>query len=422
MRQHDAGALREDVAVAVSPFSARAFFRDPRAFVARPGNGRGVLRLRAGRRRFALILEPEDIWRVLVTDGAVFHPGKWKRRARRFVGPTLNILHGDEHRERRRLLQPALARPRVEACGPALAGVAQQASLAFGHGERIILREVLDPLSLRMAGRVLMSTELGPAAAPLARDLREIMSALPRAMPPLPGSRSRRALDRTSQAVQARIGERRRSGSAGGDVLGVLLAGGLPDATVRGELIAFLLAAVDEPPSALEAAWYLLHCRPEADARLHDELDRVLGGRAPAVGDRPALPYLDAVVREAMRLFPPARHIDRCPAHDTQLGGERIRAGENVIVSPAVTHAQEFLHDRASEFAPERWLDQAGASRRGAYLPFGAGVHTCIGEPLARSVITLVLAAVAQRWRLVAEPGAAPPGPSQGLVVTLESR
>ncbi len=100
--------------------SARSFFRDPRSFVAQHGNGRRLLRLRSATGGFTLLRDPDDIWRVLVTDGSSFRPGKWKRRASRFVGPTLNTLHGEEHRERRRALTAALSRPRIEACAAGL--------------------------------------------------------------------------------------------------------------------------------------------------------------------------------------------------------------------------------------------------------------------------------------------------------------
>ena len=125
---------------------------------------------------------------------------------------------------------------------------------------------------------------------------------------------------------------------------------------------------------------------------------------------RARLPYLDGVLREAMRLFPPARHIDRCPMEDTEIGGEIVRRGDNVVVSPAVTHREPDLHRRSTEFDPDRWIEPGRTRRKGAYLPFGAGVHTCIGEPLARATAMLVLAAVGQRWRLETSPAAGGPG------------
>ena len=392
--------------------SARSFFRDPRSFVARHGNGQALLHLRSGTGGFVLVRDPEEIWRVLVTDGGSFRPGKWKRRARRFVGPTLNTLHGEEHRERRRALTPALARPRIEACagalearaadggrgararaGAATAGVARPA-VARDGGRRAAVDRPRRPRS--GAGRGPRRDHgLPPAAGPAAAG-----------HPPRPRAGARRG---------RRGGDRLRpagSGGAGDDLVACLLAADLPDATVRGELIGFLLAAVDEPPSALEAASTCWRATPGARARLRRRWTPRSRG-APAPGRSLRLPWLDAVLRETLRLFPPARHIDRCPVHDVQLAGEHVPAGENVVLSPLVTHGEPALHDRPLDFDPERWMGD-NASGKGSYFPFGAGVHTCIGEPLARAVMFLVLAAVAQRRRVEVEPGAGPP-PPRGL-------
>ena len=119
------------------------------------------------------------------------------------------------------------------------------------------------------------------------------------------------------------------------------------------------------------------------------------------------------MLRETLRLFPPARHIDRCP-----VGNGRL----NVLVSPLVTHHEPGLYESPSEFVPERWLRQ-DERPRGAYFPFGAGAHACIGEPLARAIMTQALAGIVPRWRLRPEPDAPPPGPrAPRLVVTLERR
>ena len=192
---------------------------------------------------------------------------------------------------------------------------------------------------------------------------------------------------------------------------------------MRGEVIAFLLAAVDEPPSALVAAWYLLGRNPAVERRFHAELDATLGDRVADPEEAFHLPYLGAVVREALRLFPPARHIDRCPVDHGLLAGARVRPGANVLVSPAVLHREPNSFGRPDEFDPERWLGHAPPPARGAYLPFGAGVHACIGEPLARAIITLSLASIGRRWRLHVDPETkAPVGRAERLVVMLERR
>lgn len=387
-------------------FSARSFFRDPVEYVVQNAEGHATIPLRAGPSRFLLVRDPELVWRVLVTDADSFAPGKWKRRARRFVGATLNTLSGEEHRRRRQLLQPPLDRRRIASFAPAIAERVERALRAWDDGARIVLRDTIDPLSLSVAGDVLLSTELDPG---LANDLRRIIAAVPRLRPPL-RTAGGAALGRVERAVQALIAAR-AGGRDGDDLLAALLRSGLPERMVRGEVIACLLAAVDEPPSALEAAWYLLGRHPEAEARLHAELDA-----------RGATPYLEAVLQETLRLFPPARYIDRCPVQDVRIGDVHVKRGTNLLVSPLVTHADARVYERPSAFQPERWLG-GRIGERGGYVPFGAGSHTCIGESLAWAIMTATLATVARRWQLHVDPDAPPPVPrSPRLRVTLAPR
>jgi cytochrome P450 len=387
------------------PFlTARAFFRDPLGYV-RGAGGDGIVRFAAPGGRYVLVRDPDAIWRVLVSEGDVFRPGKWKRRARRFVGDTLNTLHGEQHRERRMLLQPSVARRRVQQFAPGMAERAERAVGSWPDGGCVTLRDELDPLCLAMAGDVLLSRDLAPEAPALTAALRAIMAAAPRLTPPVAGTRQGAALTEMNRRIAVWVAERRESGGHGDDLLGVLLAGGLAGEVVRGEILAFLLAAVDEPPSGLEAAAWLLGRHPAEQEGLGDEQ------------------RLDAVIRESLRLFPPARHIDRVPAGDVTIAGCPVAAGTNVVVSPFVTHHDPRLYDDPGAFAPRRWAEGDRGHRRGAYVPFGAGVHTCIGEPLAREVMRATLAAITRRWRLHVDPGAPAPVPgAPRLVVSLEAR
>jgi cytochrome P450 len=392
------------------PSSARAFFRDPVAYLEDVEHGRRVVALGAPSGRFVLVRDPELVWSVLVSDSASFAPGKWKRRARRFVGSTLNTLDGEAHRRRRALLQPPLDRRRIAAHREQIRLRAEEFSDRLGDGARLSVRDALEPFALELAGHVLLSTDLRKRAPELARDLAQVMTALPRLTPPMPGTAGSRALTRVADVVDQLVAAHRQGDED--DLLGVLLRSGLPQPIVRGEVIAFLLAAVDEPPSALEAAVYLLGRSPAVDTRLEKELRGGEDG-----------PYLEAVLRETLRLFPPARHIDRCPVRDVTIADARVAAGTNVLVSPLVTHRDTTLYGHASHFEPERWLVESRPAVRGAYVPFGAGPHTCIGEPLAWLMMTAMLGAISRRWRLRVDPDAAAPAPrSPRLVVTVERR
>jgi pentalenene oxygenase len=400
-----------------SPLSARSFFRDPVGYAcSRAEDGNGVA-LRAGRERFVVVTSPAEAWSVLVTDAARYEPGKWKQRARRVVGDTLNTLHGSEHRERRLLLQPALARDRVAAFADSIPAFALAATDSWSAGQRIQVRAAFDPLSLAIGARFLLGVELR-APDELARRLGELMVALPRRSSP--GRRAGSAQAAVLDEIRTLVAERRAAGPADGNLLDRLLASGLPDDTIAGEVLAFLLAATDEPPSALAALVYLLGRDPARQRRLQLELDEALAGRPASLADQARLPYTTAVVREAMRLFPPARHVDRCPVSAARLGARELRAGTRVVVSPLVLHHLPSVWDEPETFRPERWLDADLKLPRGAYLPFGAGPHSCIGEPLATAIVFLVLATLAVRWSFLVDEAAPRPEPRQPpLLATL---
>lgn len=380
-----------------------------------------MMRIGLGRSRFTLLRSPDAIWRVLVADRGSFRLGKWKRKSRRFVGEALIGLDGAEHQRRRQLLQPTLDRRRIETCAPAIVSRVEAAQAGWSDGARIHAHREMARLSLLVAGDVLLSTDLERDASELVDSLTAIMAAIPGSSSSEPGREALATLDR---AISAVLTDRRRSQRQEGDLLGALVRSDLPEETVRGEVLAFLLAATDEPPSALEAAWCLLAGRPEAEERLLEELDAELGKRLPTLADRARLPYLDAVIRETLRLYPPVRLIDRSPTSDTRIDGARLRAGTNVIVSPLVTHREPGLYERPSHFLPERWLSATpGELPKGAYLPFGAGPHVCIGQPLALAIVWLGLASIVPRWRLRPDrEGAALVPRAPDLRFTLERR
>ena len=408
-----------------NPLSSRSFFRDPVGYVAARGADPAAVRLAAGTREFIVLRKPEAVWRVLVTDAGAFRQGKWKQRAGRFLGETLNTLDGAQHRERRSIVQPAVDRRRIAMFAPSVLARADAMQDRWRDGSRFRLREELDRLSLVVAGDVLLSTDLEPEASELAEALSKVMAAVPRLRGPFSGTGQAQALARVDQSIAEIIERRRGESNPGDDLVGVLLRSKFPERIVRGEVTAFLLAAVDEPPSGLAAAWYLLGQDEAAESRFHEEIDSSLVDASAMLDASLQPPYLSAVIREALRLFPPARHIDRCPVESTRVDGVNLGGGSNVVVSPLVIHRDARLFDRPSEFVPERWLQGSGASppQRGAYLPFGAGPHTCIGEPLASLIMTLTLASVGGRWRLRLDPDPPEPVPrASALFVTLEAR
>ncbi len=201
---------------------------------------------------------------------------------------------------------------------------------------------------------------------------------------------------------------------------------------VRDEIMTLFLAGHETTANALTWTWYLLAQNPDAERALHVELDSVLAGRPPALADLPRLPYTEMLVKESLRLFPPAWGIGRRALHDFDLRGFRIPAGTNVFIMQWLVHRDPRFFPDPLRFDPERWrVDPVRTGRipRFAYFPFGGGPRVCIGAGFAMMETTLLLATIAQRYRFTLRPD--PPvvpffsvtlRPRHGVPVQVESR
>ena len=174
------------------------------------------------------------------------------------------------------------------------------------------------------------------------------------------------------------------------------------------------------PQQALSWTWYLLSQHPAAEAKLHRELTTVLEGRTPRHDDLANLRYTRMVIEESMRLYPPAYIMSRQPIVADQVLGHRIPAGAEVLIVPWLLHRKPSLWENPDRFEPERFSPERASSRpRFAYIPFGAGPRICIGAAFAIAEAMLILATIAQRYRLHLKPGH--PVEPQGLI-TLRPR
>jgi cytochrome P450 len=174
---------------------------------------------------------------------------------------------------------------------------------------------------------------------------------------------------------------------------------------LRDELLTLFLAGHETTSHALTWAFYLLAQHPAVEARLHAELDSVLGERMPTVDDLRALPETERILNEAMRLYPPAPVVSRTAIEDTEIGGYVIPAGAEIILWLYYTQRDPRWFPAPDEFRPERFADGAPPAVRGAFLPFGGGSRLCIGKEFALMEARVVLAMVAQRFRLQLVPG-----------------
>jgi cytochrome P450 len=209
------------------------------------------------------------------------------------------------------------------------------------------------------------------------------------------------------------IAERRAHPRERPDVLGMLLASsdgpeGMDETQIRDEAMTILLAGYETTARALTWTWWLLAQHPAAAASLAEELNAVLGGRAPTFEDVPHLRYTHDLIAESMRLYPPAWVLGRRAAEATTLGEWTIPQGSIVLASQWITHHDRRFWKEPEAFRPERWSNgETDGQPKFAYFPFGGGNRICIGEGFAWTELVLVLATIARRWRFAATPGTA---------------
>jgi cytochrome P450 len=403
-----------------------AFRRDPLAFLTRVAREHGdMVYWRGGPIEFVFVNHPDLVKEILVTRQQKFIKSRGLQRAKRFVGEGLLTIEGDAHRRQRRLVQPAFHKERVASYGAAMVEYAERTRERWRDGERLDVSHEMMRLTLSIVGRTLFGAEVEGDADEIDEAFTLIMHQFNRMlMPfseyldrlPLPMNRKlERAAARLDATIFRMIAERRASGEDRGDLLSMLLhardeegdGAGMNDTQLRDEAMTLFLAGHETTANALTWAWYLLSQNPEVEARLHAEIDEVLGGRLPAVADLPRLRYTEAVFAEAMRLYPPAWAIGRQALEAFPLGDFVVPAKAMVLMSQWVMHRDARFWPEPERFEPERWTPEAKASRpKFAYFPFGGGARVCIGEPFAWMEGVLLLATIAARWRLRLAPDA----------------
>jgi len=294
-------------------------------------------------------------------------------------------------------------------------------------GDEIDIAGALQRLTPRIILKALFDLDLREQSADLSALFTEViesqnpgvLGALPPAAldlllraPFLPLHRAVEARRGHDAFVYALIARRRAEGSDAGDVLSTLLAArdedgaAMSDLEVRDQAMTLIAAGHEMTSNALAWTFALLSRNPERYARLRAELAAALGGRTPTADDVARLPYLDGVIKESMRLYPPAWTLNRTALEPFELEGYRFPAGTRVVFSQWVIHHLPDVWDDAEAFRPERWDPAVGRQPpRGAYFPFGAGPRMCIGMPLADMEARLVLATILQRFAPRVAPG-----------------
>jgi cytochrome P450 len=325
-------------------------------------------------------------------------------------------------------MAPAFVHKRIAEYATVIAARAEVAQAAMPDGQTVDLSAAMMRLTLEIVGATLFGAEVGAEADEIGEALTAAMEHATNALrsvvpipPTWPTPANRRglaAIARLDKTVYRLIEERRRSGKDHGDFLSMLLlaqdegtsAAGMTDKQVRDEAMNIFLAGHETTANALAWAFYLIAQHPAARERLEAEVSAALGGRTPTLADLPAMPYALAVLKEAMRLYPPAYIVARRATRDVTLtGGVRVARNEVCMVNIIGMQRRATYFPEPTRFDPERFLpENEKRLAKQAFLPFGAGPRICIGNHFALLEGQLAIATLAQRVRLDLPAGAPP--------------
>jgi cytochrome P450 len=376
--------------------------------------------------RMLLLLHPDLVGQLLVTHAADTIKGPGIQRTRPLLGDGLLTSEGDDHRRARRLVAPAFSPRRLTGY---TTGFAERTEEHIGHwrdGQTTDMHEQMARLTLDIVGTTLLGVDLGADAGDVRAALESALDTFAGSSATLlsPGSAGRRTRRATTPGPPVSVprasiheivekiirGRAEHLSEDRGDVVSALLGAaaqpdGLTPSEVHDHVITLLMAGHETTATALSWTMYLLGQHPAAERALHDELDQ-FGRKLPSFADLHGLSYTRAVITESMRLFPPAWIIGRTLTANADFAGWHATPGTIVGVSPLLLHHDPRWFPDPSAFDPRRWLDERReAVPRHAYLPFGAGQRSCIGEQFAWAEATTALAVICSRWSARTEEG-----------------
>jgi cytochrome P450 len=426
--------------------SGLEFWRNPLQFLENVSEQFGdIVRYRLGPREAILFRHPEHVKTVLLTQQHCFIKGGAALWFKSFAGQGLFTSEGAYHARQRRLSQPAFKQQSMKAYAPVMVDEAMRLRERWHDGCVMNMSSEMTSLAMRIVSKAVFNvsveeetSEVGEALTTIMHLFRDFASArrFLRLVTPWSRWRFEKARRRLDATIYRMINERRVDAARRQDLLSRLICATdedgqrMADEQLRDEVVTIFIAGHETSANGLAWTWYLLTQHPEIERRLNSEIDHVLGNRPPTVEDLPKLQYVERVVSESLRLYPPLWIIGRRAIVDVMIDDYRIPSGTLVLLSPYLTQRDQRFFENPARFDPDRWTPELKNSRPSfSFFPFGGGGRRCMGEPFAWIEGVLVVAAIAQKWKMRLVPDQvvqaqplATLRPKYGLHMTLERR
>lgn len=395
------------------------FRRDPIKFLTKLRTYGEIVYFKLGTQDVYLLNEPDYVKEIFVTQAKNVHKGRGLQRSKKLLGEGLLTSEDEVHKRQRRLVQPAFHRQRIANYAKVMVDYAAQTRDNWKANTTISIHEEMMKLTLSVVAKTLFDADVEKEAKELGDAMNVFVNSFDMITLPfieliekIPFPRIRalnQSRDLLNKTIYRIINERRIEKKDHGDLLSMLLIAqdeegdgkGMTDLQVRDEAMTLFIAGHETTANSLTWTWYLLSQHPEIEKKVWQEIDDVLAGRLPSAEDYPKLKYLEMVLSESMRLYPPAWLVGRRVIKECQVGGYTLPVNAIVFQCQYLMHHDERYFPDPFKFDPERWTPSEKEKRpRYSYFPFGGGPRQCIGEPFAWMEGVLMLATIAQKWQL----------------------
>ena len=380
-----------------------------------------------GNRPLYFLFHPDHIKHVFIDHHYYYNKQNllWKKLSP-FLGEGLLTSEGDFWKKQRKLLQPIFHRDHISQLAKPMVETADLLTTQWQNHpseQAIDIWQEMMRLTLQILGKTLLHVDFSEQAANIRQCIDIIVShvywqskrviLLPSYLPTPRNRRFLGALKAFDGLIYQMIAARRTLAQQPFDILGLLFGiedesthDKMSDKQMRDELMTFIFAGHETTANALAWTFYLIAQHPETQQKIHDELTKVLARQSPSLQNLAQLTYLDAVLKESMRLYPPVWFLGRQTVQEDSIDGYRIPAGMTIMPSFYFTHRHEDFWERPDSFEPERFIQKQGSEKHPyAYVPFGLGPRQCIGNRFATMEMQLVLATLLQKFKIHLAPG-----------------
>jgi cytochrome P450 len=377
----------------------------------------GVAHLKMLWMHLFMVNEPAVIREILIHHSHQMHRDPFVSRVfKRFMGNGVFVAEGDFWKKQRKLMQPAFHATRIRAYTDIMAEYTRDMVQGWQADEVIAVDQALTHLTLRIIAKTMYDVDIAEETAVIGYNMKEILSVVeaqlkmnflpPKWLPTALNRRYNKAYRNITDLLRRIIHERQAEGRDHGDLLSMLLSvrdedgNPMPEQQLLDECLTFFVAGHETTAAALTWTWYLLAQHPEVAQQLYAQIDDVLDGDPLTFDKLASLPLLEAVIKETMRLYPPAFGFGRTVKEPFAVDGYEFPKGGIILFNSFVTHRRPDLYEEPEAFRPERFMDKATEPDRYAYYPFGAGPRICLGNMFAMLEAQTILATMMQHVQL----------------------